>query len=1240
MFVYRPLGRDYGDLRWTRTNSLSQQTGSVSYLSWGSSDELLVAAQHLSLWTFTNEHDAQLIWTSKVSSPIMIAAFSPDGGLVASCGHHDRVVKIWRRLSYEQDSTRFDVSYLSHPSTVTNLSWRCLWHQEQNLDNLLYTFCADKHVRVWAHSDPHASCALQKVVTIDTTASIQPRRMSMGSVSKNRFSFIIQSKDVARAAERALQTRRNATDHALEHLIEVANRSPEVCIVLDGLGHMSAWGIENAGLKNKLATDKFNVALVDGVNVALNANTDTDDFHQIHAFANNDVSASLCILVHSYTGEINWYEGSFVSFFDTAAKSDRLHLRACWSGHASIVERLIPSHDGRSFMSVSAANRAILWSMSQSDALVRRSIIFAEDDILGAALLDDSRFAAILHSSSISIWDTQSLRAKNIGVTSITRRVMAIDVVQKTTLGNTYLKVYHDNHDVALYGLHLPSRQNRQERNGYQELVRCVRIIPGTELAVEATTNFFVVVKSSIDTGTTAITATDKGSVQCLLIGDITDVSLIARSCRLSTFTQTSQICAALDDDYIALVHADGNTLSIWNLSQNSNEYTSTFSHLDGIKALHWQRSEWGQALLAVQSTFSIAILAQCRYGNQATSKAWSLYNTIATRDVSRLAITTCCWHAGDRLAVGLGNQIVTLDIDDDHNDVKEDASSKTSVLARLQLRNSSLHLFAPATLHRLLQQGDFVNFEKVCGILYDQLRFLTQDELVEINQPLALDLIIYGEDVLRSNALRNDDHNFELANSKERLQEGILKISTEQLNQKEKSSLRDIVDIGVAVNDTKDSFDLFSQMYFSQFLMALSNSTASKGVLEALPYASIVQASQSATQEALLNHVLGKLEEHGYKLTWDVTRALGLLLWLSDKDILAQQFEAVARNEYNSDPDNRNPVDCTLYYLALDKKAILISLWRRTIGIKEKEATMKLLGHNFQEQRWKASALKNAYALLSRRRFEYAASFFLLGGSLADAVNVCINQMHDLQLAIAIARVWTGDEKVQVGVVQKILSNAIPFWCVDTHEARWLLIWAAVQSESWAQAISYIVEPLDYLLEKQFLDRANSRDETPQGNSKLQFEALSYMSNEPTLLVKSYERFRDILIRKGEWTKEVLTPSEEWRFVMRCVNWYLRAGLDWLALELVANWKFVSWQEPKSELERPMAKQNVAPAEVPQKNMLDDWLSTDGPNDVVNGRNNHSDLPAPAEVKSKPKPPPTQFVEPTADSLLDSFGF
>ncbi len=58
------------------------------------------------------------------------------------------------------------------------------------------------------------------------------------------------------------------------------------------------------------------------------------------------------------------------------------------------------------------------------------------------------------------------------------------------------------------------------------------------------------------------------------------------------------------------------------------------------------------------------------------------------------------------------------------------------------------------------------------------------------------------------------------------------------------------------------------------------------------------------------------------------------------------------------------------------------------------------------------------------RGLIEYAAAFFLLGGSLKDAVNVCIRNMSDWQLAVALARVVEGGDDGPV--LGDILNNTV----------------------------------------------------------------------------------------------------------------------------------------------------------------------------------------------------------------------
>jgi hypothetical protein len=251
-------------------------------------EELLVAGAWLTL--FSTLDSPKPIWREQLANSVKLANFSYDSAYIASTGKYDRLVKVWRRLSFGSEDTRFDFSYLPHPATVTNIHWRRPFHVDQTIDNVLYTFCADNILRIWAATDPHGLQTLHLWAQIDLLESIQPRRLDHAQASNLRFAFIIDGRDFMLATEHAVQERASENDnddHSLSHLIEVANRTPEICVVLDDLGHMSAWGLENVGCKIRQTTNIFNVAHVDGLDLALpEVIEDESSYVQFYNFCN------------------------------------------------------------------------------------------------------------------------------------------------------------------------------------------------------------------------------------------------------------------------------------------------------------------------------------------------------------------------------------------------------------------------------------------------------------------------------------------------------------------------------------------------------------------------------------------------------------------------------------------------------------------------------------------------------------------------------------------------------------------------------------------------------------------------------------------------------------------------------------------------------------------------------------------------------------------------------------------
>jgi hypothetical protein len=83
-----------------------------------------------------------------------------------------------------------------------------------------------------------------------------------------------------------------------------------------------------------------------------------------------------------------------------------------------------------------------------------------------------------------------------------------------------------------------------------------------------------------------------------------------------------------------------------------------------------------------------------------------------------------------------------------------------------------------------------------------------------------------------------------------------------------------------------------------------------------------------------------------------------------------------VARNHYMS-KEERDPTDCSLFYMALRKKKLLLGLWRTANTHREQAIMLKFLINDFTEPKWKTAALKNAYALLGKQRYGIVFKYF-----------------------------------------------------------------------------------------------------------------------------------------------------------------------------------------------------------------------------------------------------------------------
>ncbi|KAL8665513.1 MAG: hypothetical protein Q9202_002218 [Teloschistes flavicans] len=1220
IYVYRPYGKEEGLLKWSLQCVIPRREEEPEHLalSWGTDEELLVGSTSLLLFqTATQESE---VWRRRLPMPVKLAKFSHDASFIASTGTYDRLIKLWRRQSSGADDTRFDFTYLPHPTAVTAIHWRRHNTREQTSDHTLYSICGDQKIRVWAAMDPHGVQSLQLWAEIDIQASIQPRQLNSISQPSDRFGFIIDSRDFSRsiaAATESVDNSESQEQHALQHLVEVTKSRPELCIVVDRHGHMSAWGLENVGKKARKPTDVFNIAHVENFSIAFAGPGSLENSNvQLLPFCREQSAAQLTLLVHHFDGRIEWLECKFEELFDPSPLQERISRSTLWTGHEKSIKKIVRSISGKAVVSRTDDNEAVIWRQGHGGSDVGLSLsstLSSPEHIHRSWLLHNGDFVINLHHQTISLWAARSSLALQISTCPFDLGGHLVCLVQlpEPSLDSNIV------HVAAI-------TTRAQDPSG-----PCLEQFCTFDLNIKDDLAFMLPVdpagsatwtSTSLDTFAQdiAISYSTEGKLRtwtAALDADRPAVEWLVTS-TVETGISDPSLASASSIRKAALVDASRTGLTIWDMRSGQLELDLQYNDFNLIGDLDWSSTPDNQSLLAIGFPHKVIILAQMRYDYLSVGPAWAPIREIDTKDSTPHPIGDSVWLGSGNLLIGAGNQLFIYDKTIDSADymvsdlaVPLHKHGPMNLFDLVTYLNGPLPLFHPQFLSQCILAGKLVQVQHIVLGLHKALRYFTEGDELDSFVSMAPEELI-GESqkpsiasegsVSRKTGASEIEAGAEYGEVAPLLTEKLTRVSIPQLSSREQIHLVDMIECISTVDRHQRSMDDNATRYllfFRQHMIRKSQVPADKA---GITFREIAWAYHSGSQEILVDLVSRQFQG---RMLWEHAKESGIFMWMSNLTALRAQFEVIARNEYTK-TDEKNPIDCSLYYLALKKKNILIGLWRMAAWNREQTSTQRLLSNNFQEARWKTAALKNAYALLGKRRFEYAAAFFLLAGNLQDAVNVCLHQMRDLQLAVAVARVYEGDD----GLVFRSLleEKVLPQAALEGN--RWLATWAFWMLGRRDMAVRTLISPVHTLV-----DTA----EAPN------MQARSYLANDPALVVLYKElRGKSLQTLKGA---SRISPKEEWDFVIQNARLYDRMGCDLLALDLVCNWEFL--QQPKQL----SADGDAVPD--PRKMLrrrsslvVDDLTSPKSPTGMRAGMGRAA--------------PPKVFEEPETNSLLDNFGF
>ncbi|XP_059769285.1 dmX-like protein 2 isoform X2 [Balaenoptera ricei] len=279
----------------------------------------------------------------------------------------------------------------------------------------------------------------------------------------------------------------------------------------------------------------------------------------------------------------------------------------------------------------------------------------------------------------------------------------------------------------------------------------------------------------------------------------------------------------------------------------------------------------------------------------------------------------------------------------------------------------------------------------------------------------------------------------------------------------------------------------------------------------------------------------------------WSELRAMGIGWWVRNINTLRRCIEKVAKASFQR---NNDALDAALFYLSMKKKAVVWGLFRS----QHDEKMTTFFSHNFNEDRWRKAALKNAFSLLGKQRFEQSAAFFLLAGSLKDAIEVCLEKMEDIQLAMVIARLYESDFETSSTYLsilnQKILGcqkDASGFDCKRLHPDPFLRSLAYWVMKDYARA-------LDTLLEQ--TPKEDDEHQVIKSCNPVVFSFYNYLRTHPLLIRRNLASPEGTLATLGLKTEKNFVDKInliERKLFFTTANAHFKVGCPVLALEVLS---------------------------------------------------------------------------------------
>ncbi|CCE62070.1 hypothetical protein TPHA_0B03980 [Tetrapisispora phaffii CBS 4417] len=1170
--IYKPIHQVMRNPKWVLCCEIMHDESDVNCIKWGSQEEIIVGSNYLSFWKINDEfgiYKPVLLWNKRQPKPVYICTISDDSQFVASVGKFDKTVKFWRKNTISGEQVLFHLTLLPHTDFVTFLKWKQLdadkSHSKDNgssisrngsfksiggrsnissfedpsLTQTLYTLSTDKKLQVWSCHDINSEKTVQNWGTIQLK-------------DEQRFVFIADSTTLSKILKEDIFEKHNIVG------------IPDLLFIVSYNGNCEVISLENLSLNPPKPMSKkilFNKPLSKSF---LITEPKFVYFSDAQAYISEDTKGMLSIVIHDLGGFVQHCNVDVDSLVKDSS-NEIVHNNYMFTGHNKSIQRLIRSSDGEAMLTISRFSENCVWcplKISNGSTLWLKNIISTEVPIVHAVVHEKGNLVILL-------LENQKVQAWNCPNTYINREEKKAAIIAEFNLSETDEEF---GHIATMFNTPEPKHNHNRHY---------IAIIydNGKTRSFEVSSEGKIIEVSSDSLAVSDITVQDISiidPVHSKFVSDRPLLSLISdsgvtriykanvnssfkkitwiKSNEINTGIQNAKQVRGSSTGKLGVMDSSGKRFSLWDLNRGVLEYEEEFE--DDIEDIDWTSNEYGQSIVSIGFTGFVLLYTQVRYDYTNNIPSYLPVEKIDITEHTAHDIGDSIWLNDATFVVASGNQLY---IKDKSLDLSDEFVSR-SIGSRKILSNDILHLNSvlngplPVYHPQFLIQSLYCNKLNLVKELV--LRLFLEVRKINLNEydisSLPSDLNVEREKFL----VKSDkDYKIEIfpdpypsfnKSVVESLIDLLTKTSLPYLTRHQQLTLITVIEAVQDLSENKDILDYNGLL----FLLGVRLFHAHKPAQRGLTMRDVSWALHSDSKVLLLTSLDGRIG------SWQSAKDHKISFWVTENDLI-RKIEQIAKFEF-SDGDTRDPSKCAIYYLALKKKQVLISLWKLSVGHPEQQKMIKFLNHDFTEERWRTAALKNAFALLSKHRYMDAACFFLLAGSLTDAMNVLYKQVNDIDLAITVCRLYEGDNGPILGDFLKrvFLPEAI------LQDDRWMtsfIYWKLRKSEVAIKAL--VTAPFEL---------EDNRDLV----KKVQCVNKSFLVEDPALIIM-YERLRRKNIKYFIGAQEIENKIEA-NLIVRVCDIYRRMGCDFLALSLVTNWKFMMpVKNPKIHYTQDSQKEN-----------------------------------------------------------------